>query len=396
MTIASYRKRLACLLSLVQAFVMILSSCGGGNASKGKGMEADHTVYEDSSKVVVPGYAEGFDVKYVRGGCLVDIHDPQKPEGEGEIYRFALVRDKEQFDFKSLPSGYTTLDIPLQSVICMTSLQLSSFIRMGEVEHIVGITSTRHLFNKEIQDRISKGLISKIGIEGNFDNEVIINMNPDVIFISPFKRGGYEALTEVGIPLMPHLGYKEKHPLAQAEWIKFTGLLIGEEEKANRIFDSISSEYEKYARLAGEVKHRPVVFSGEQRGGNWYAVGGQNFLAQLFRDAGADYFLKDDPNTGGITLDFETVYSRAEDCDYWRILNSYNGQFSYDALKDQDPRYADFKAFKEKNILYCNLREKAYYENIPTHPEILLKDFIKAFHPELLPDYKPVFYEILK
>ena len=90
-------------------------------------------------------------------------------------------------------------------------------------------------------------------------------------------------------------------------------------------------------QLTAKIEKKPVVFSGELRGGNWYAVGGRNFLAQLFRDAGADYFLKDDPNTGGVTLDFETVYSRAESADYWRILNSHNGTFTYDALKRRIP-----------------------------------------------------------
>ena len=51
-----------------------------------------------------------------------------------------------------------------------------------------------------------------------------MSVNPDLILISPFKRGGYDALKEVGIPLMPHLGYKEMTPLGQAEWIKFVGL----------------------------------------------------------------------------------------------------------------------------------------------------------------------------
>lgn len=54
-----------------------------------------------------------------------------------------------------------------------------------------GITSTRHLFNKKINDRLKDGSIHKIGIEGNFDNEVIMSVNPDLILISPFKRGGY-------------------------------------------------------------------------------------------------------------------------------------------------------------------------------------------------------------
>lgn len=162
---------------------------------------------------------------------------------------------------------------------------------------------------------------------------------------------------------------RQETPLGQAEWIKFIGLLIGEEEKANAIFDSIKAEYNTLKQLTAKIEKKPVVFSGELRGGNWYAVGGRNFLAQLFRDAGADY---------------------------WRILNSHNGKFTYDALKAQDSRYADFRAFKDKGVIYCNLKEKPYYENVPTHPEVLLKDLIKVFHPELLPEYTPVFYELLK
>ena len=158
----------------------------------------------------------------------------------------------------------------------------------------------------------------------------------------------------------------------------------------------IEKRYNELKELAANVKKRPMVFSGEIRGGNWYAVGGKSFLAELFRDAGADYFLKDDPRSGGVTLDFETVYSQAESADYWRIVNSYDGTFTYDALKSLDPRYADFRAFREKGVVYCNMREKPFYESMPMQPEIVLEDLIHAFHPDLLPDYKPTYYELLK
>lgn len=181
-------------------------------------------------------------------------------------------------------------------------------------------------------------------------------MNPDLILISPFKRGGYDSIEKGRYSFDSAWDIKRILPSGQAEWIKFIGLLIGEEEKANVIFDSIKAEYNTLKQLTAKIEKKPVVFSGELRGGNWYAVGGRNFLAQLFRDAGADYFLKDDPNTGGVTLDFETVYSRAESADYWRILNSHNGTFTYDALKAQDSRYADFRAFKDKGVIYCNLK----------------------------------------
>ncbi len=53
---------------------------------------------------------------------------------------------------------------------------------------MVGINSI-HPFNEEVKLRLKEKKIRKIGIEGNFDNEVIISMNPDLILISPFKRG---------------------------------------------------------------------------------------------------------------------------------------------------------------------------------------------------------------
>lgn len=125
-------------------------------------------------------------------------------------------------------------------------------------------------------------------------------------------------------------------------------------------------------------------------------MGGRSFLAQLFKDAGADYFLKDDERSGGVTLDFETVYSQAAGADYWRIVNSYQGEFSYNVLKEEDARYADFKAYKEKGVVYCNMREKPFYESMPTEPEVVLADLIKVFHPQLLPEHQPGYYELLK
>jgi hypothetical protein len=114
----------------------------------------------------------------------------------------------------------------------MTALQLSNFITLEALDRVIGITSSRFLFNKEMKQRLKEGTTKKIGMEGNFDAEVIIQANPDLILISPFKRGGYDSLKELGIPLLPHLGYKEMTPLGQAEWIKCMGLLVGLESEA--------------------------------------------------------------------------------------------------------------------------------------------------------------------
>ena len=349
---------------------------------------------DTSSVRISPVYAKGFKVTYTPTCRLVDIQDPQK-EGS-ESWHFALI--PRGVKPAGVPEGYTIIETPIRSTICMTSLQLSNFIKLDALDRVVGITSTRHLFNSGMKQRIKDGKTAKIGIEGNFDNEVIMSMNPDLILVSPFKRGGYETLKDVGIPLIPHLGYKEMTPLGQAEWVKFVGLLLGEEQKANETFLTIATRYNELKALTaeGKVKRRPVVLSGEMRGGNWYAVGGESFLAQLFKDAGADYFLKDDKRSGGVILDFETVYNQGDEADYWRIVNSYPGTFSYKALQDQDPRYADFRAFKEKGIIYCNMKDPPFYESMPTEPEVVLADLLHIFHPDLLPGHTPVYYALLK
>ena len=377
---------------IVSLLSILCVACGPKNKQNSTDLQAT-TASVSAADSIYPVYAQGFEVKYLPNHVrLVDLRDPQNESSN--TFHYALVPRGTKPE--GIPSDYTVIEIPVRSVICMTSLQLSNFIKLEACDKVVGITSTRHLFNKEMNERLKSGKTAKIGIEGNFDNEVIMSVNPDVIFISPFKRGGYDTMREIGIPLVLHLGYKEMTPLGQAEWIKFIGLFIGQEEEANEKFAAIEKHYNDLKQLAADVKKRPVVFSGEIRGGNWYAVGGKSFLAELFRDAGADYFLKDDPRSGGITLDFETVYSQAESADYWRIVNSYDGTFSYDALKSLDPRYADFRAFRDKGVVYCNMREQPFYESMPMEPEIVLEDLIHAFHPDLLPDYQPKYYARLQ
>ena len=295
-----------------------------------------------------------------------------------------------------IPDGYLKIEVPIERTIVMTMLQLSNFTAIDACDVIKGITGTKNLFDKDIKARVEKGDIVKIGKEGNFDTELIMAAQPDVIFISPFKRGGYDAIKETGITLIPHLGYKELDPLGQAEWIKYIAMFVGKEAEANKLFSEIEQRYLSLKEKAAQAKTRPTVFSGEMHGGNWFAVGGKNYLAQIFRDAGAEYVLKDN-NTGGVPIEYEKMYATAAKADYWRILNSYPGSFSYEALKASEPRNALFKAFKERHVIYCNMKETPYYELSPVHPDVVLADLIAIFHPELMPkDYKPQFYKLLK
>lgn len=389
------RRRLATGALYIAVTALLAAGCGNSSSSGTRTAADDKKIIafdtSDSTKAY-PQYAQGFKVTYTSGAKLVEISDPTAKNNT--VYRFALTEDLSN----PLPDGYTPIKIPVERIICMTTLQLAGFITLDEIEYVSGMSSTRFLHNETVRRQIDEGITKRIGIEGNFDNEVIMNINPNLIYFSPFKRGGYDGLKEAGIPLVPHLGYKEPHPLGQAEWIKFIALFINEEAKANRIFNDIAQQYntlkEKVAQQQGE---RPVVLSGEIHGGSWYAVGGKSFLAQLFKDAGADYVLKDNNESGGINFDFETMYEKAANAQYWRIMNGYQGEYTYEVLGKSDPRYKDFRAYREKGVIYCNQREKGFYESSPTQPHLVLKDLVKIFHPTLVEeDYKGTFYTLLE
>lgn len=368
------------------SILIAFSACSFTNKKSTQSQNADKAI--DSVEVK---YAKGFSIQNFEGFRLVDIQDPS---GESDIkYHYALVPRGTN---PTIPADYERIEVPIRSVICMTSLQISNFYKLKAEENIVGITSTRFLFNEKINEQLKSGKTRKIGIEGEFDAELVLALNPDVILVSPFKRGGYDAIRNLGVPLVSFLGYKEISPLGQAEWIKFTAALLGTDEVAEKEFNHIEKSYLELKAMVKDVEHRPTVLSGELHSGNWYVVGGESYLAQLFRDAGAQYFMKNNNESGGYYVDFETVYAQGADAEYWRILNSFNGEFDYEMLEKADARYKDFKAFKDRKVIYCNLRDVAFYEKSTVEPHLVLADLIKIFHPKLLIDYVPVFYKPLK
>ena len=372
-----YMRKVLILLVLVMG--VVLGGCSGKGGAKTAA--ADEAEAGASVEVKVK-YATGFTVRDTAGIRLVDV---------GKHYHFALVKGDV-----AVPQGYTKIQVPIERTICMTALQLSNFTILNAHDVVKGLTGTKSLYNKDVLARVKDGRIVKIGMEGNFDTEMVLAANPQVIFISPSKRGGYDAIKETGITLVPHLGYQELDPLGQAEWIKFVGMFIGKEQEANDVFAGIESRYNDLKAKAGAATSRPTVFSGEMHYGTWHAVGGKNYLAQIFRDAGADYVINDE-ETSGENLEFEQMYALAANADYWRILNSYPDAFSYEALKASEPRNELFKAFKEKKVIYCNMKQTPYYEISPVEPDVLLKDFVAIFHPELVEaDYQPTFYHLLK
>ncbi|PWD98422.1 ABC transporter substrate-binding protein [Marinilabilia rubra] len=338
---------------------------------------------------VALGYAKEFSLKKRGDSTRLTVYMDES-HTESVSQSFTLVNRASE---KSGNSG--VIQVPCKRIVCISSTQLAYFFALDDIQNIVGINSSRYLFNEEMNERVNSGKVMRLGKEGNFSLEIIASLDPDVIFVSPFKRGGYDALRNLGIPLVPMAAYNEKTPLGRAEWIKMMSLFVGKTADADSIFKCIEKRYLELKALTADVNHRPKIFSGKLRSGSWYLPGGDSFYAHYFRDAGGEYVIKND-DQGAYPVDFETIYRKAVHADFWRVVTPEKPGISLEEFLSQDHRYADFKAAKDGNIILCNIREKPFYEQAAVKPEVLLADYIHFLHPGLLTDYKPFFYEKLK
>lgn len=330
-------------------------------------------------------YAKGLKIDYRADGIHVFIMNPALKNSIAEEFIIKGDARKKRF-------------------ICTTALQLGNFEILGIEDRIVGMNSLKNVFSPKILSQLANRTTVKVGKEGNFDLEAVIAAKPDYIFVSASKFGGFESLRECGIPLIPHHGYRETDPLGQAEWIKLVGLLTGEAKRANAIFSDIERKYNdikaKVKNLRIPDKQQPTILSGRQIRDGWYVMGGKSYMAKIFHDAGANYiFANGGPvvnETGGIALDFESVYARGMNADFWQTDGSFEGEFTLDVLKTEDDRYSQIAAFKKKHVLFCNFSQTPYRELGALEPHRILADFVKALHPEILPEYTPKYYHIIR
>ncbi len=338
---------------------------------------------------IKPDYAEGFSlIKNDDYTTLRINHTGKNSNGYDE---FKLVNYDKAGDFE----GESVIPVPCKRIICLSSTQLTYFYALDDIDNVVAINSSRHHFNPKMKKALKDGTIKKVGKEGAFNIELIASLNPDLILVSPFKSGGYDALKNLGFKLVPMAAYEEETPLGRAEWVKMIALFLGKERQADSLFNSITTRYDSLKALTANIEHRPTIFSGIMKSGNWYVPGGNSFYAHYFRDAGARYVF-DDNKTGAHPLSFEAVYEKAAHCDYWRILLPAEEDFNKESLLAKDVRYGDFDAYKNDKIVVCRMRQRPYYEESAIKPDVILADYIYHLHPGLLPRYKPYFYEILK
>lgn len=366
------------LIFIVLAFWMVACSPSGKQAS-----------FQDPTSSDSIHYAKGFSIKHFDAYTMVEVNDPW--DSTRLLQRYLLI-DREKPTPTNLPKG-TIVKVPVKDMVVYTSVHAAIVNQLQAVDKIVGVCEPRYMDTEAIQEGIKAGRIVDLGEATAPNVEKMIEIGAELVIASPFQNSSYGPVEKIGIPIIEGADYMETYPLGRTEWIRFYGLLLGKEAMADSIFRATEQSYLSLKELVANVTDRPTVLSEKKFGSSWYVPSGNSFMANLYKDAGANYMFNDLPGAGSTPLAFETVFEKAIHADIWLLKYNQSVDLTYKDLRAEYAPYANFDAFKKQNIYGCNTGLVPYYEEFPLHPDYLLKDFIWIFHPELLPEYKPHYFK---
>jgi len=280
----------------------------------------------------------------------------------------------------------------------MSSTHIAMLDAIGEVQRITGVSGIDYISNPDIQAR--RDSIGDIGYEGNINYELLLSLDPDLVLL--YGVNGASAmeskLEELDIPFMYVGDYLEESPLGKAEWMVVLSEVTGKREKGEKAFAAIPVRYNTLKKkVADSILGTPSVMLNVPYGDSWFMPSTQSYVARLIADAGGRYIYQKNTGNASIPVDLEEAYLLASDADMWLNVGMAN---SLDELKASCPKFTDTRCFKNGEVYNNNARINTaggndYYESAVVNPDIVLRDLVKIFHPELAQE-ECVYYKQLK
>ncbi|SHI51167.1 iron complex transport system substrate-binding protein [Mesonia phycicola] len=352
------------------------------------------TVVTNAEKVEIT-YAEGFSITNYKNFKIVKVNTPWPNSEKGFTYvlaeKNATLPDTLKYDQK--------ITVPIQQIVVTSTTHIPALEILQEENTLVGFPNLNYISSKKTRALIAEEKIEEIGENEHINTEVLLNLNPDVVIGFAVEGGNkaFEIVQKSGIPVVYNGDWTETDPLGKAEWIKFFGAFYNKQPQADSIFKKIEREYISAKKLVENVTIKPTVLAGSMYKDVWYLPYGNSWQAQFIKDAQAEYLYAETSGNGSISASFESVLDKAQNADYWIAPGSF---ISYEQMLNTSEHYQQFKAFQKKNIYsFAGVTGETggvlYYELAPLRPDLVLKDLIKTFHPELLENYQPTFFKML-
>ena len=394
---------------------LLMAACQGGktaaaDADAGDTLEMKYakllTIVKHGDGEETSDAAEGIDYQYVealvanpwKAGTMLHryILIPKGEEGDKTVTMLAKRRST------GARCTTDTVRTPVERSAVFIAPHCQLMYELGCQQAIRGVCDLDYINIPDVKKRAAlsgntsaQNPIVNCGSSMAPDIERIIALKPEAILLSPFENsGGYGKLDKLHIPIIEAADYMESSPLGRAEWMKFYGMLFGNEEgksngisgscepKADSLFAKIEKEYLSLkAQAAGYTKGLSILT--ERKTGNvWYVPGGQSTIGILLKDANARYIFEDDQHSGSLAMSPEQILAKGKQVDVWSFKYFGGAPLSQAQLLQEYDGYKALAAFNRGNIYQVDTSTVPYFELTSFHPELLLREFIILAHGE--------------
>ena len=440
--------------------LLVLTACQGGKTTAGEAEEGDTLKMKYAKLLTIVKYgekgtassdkdAEDAEYQYAevnvanpwKAGTLLHryILIPKGEEGDKTVTRLALQRTS------GMGCTTDTVRTPVERSAVFIAPHCQLMYELGCQQAIRGVCDLNYINIPDVRKRAASAGKASSGnassgnassgkaSSGNAsaqnsivdcgssmapDIERIIALKPEAILVSPFENsGGYGKLDKLHIPIIEAADYMESSPLGRAEWMKFYGMLFGQDKnisttvagkalttvagkalttvagkaseatlpascelKADSLFAKIEKEYLKLKAEAGKLPKGLSILTERKTGNVWYVPGGQSTIGILLKDANARYIFSDDKHSGSLPMSPEQILAKGKQVDVWAFKYFGGAPLSQVQLLQEYDGYKALAAFSRGNIYQVDTSTVPYFELTSFHPELLLREFIILAH----------------
>lgn len=341
-------------------------------------------------------YATNFSVE--KRGALTILSIGKAWNGASEQFRYVLY-PREQHAPKGFPKAQL-IPVPIQKLACTGTAHVAMLDLLGVSHKITGLSDSKYIYNPEILQKVKSKEIVPLGNDNALDYEKIIRLQPEVVFSYSIGRNQhYKKIQDLGIPVVMVSEFMEANPLGQLEWIRFLSYFFDKEVYAKEKCQQIFQNYHQLQQQVDSLQlASPRVLTGSAMEGSWYIAGGKSYMAQFIEDAGGQYIWADEGSKAGVAIDFEAVLAKAQSADIWLNVGRASDLAS---LGQSDPRYKVFEAYQNGAVYNYTARISPqggydFFESAKVRPDLVLKDLVHIFYPQLLPQHQGYYYQQLE
>ncbi len=351
----------------------------------------------DFNKVVyAPKYATGFEIVGAEGRQSVIINVKNPWQGADSINtQLFIARNGE-----AVPDGFNGQVIhgTPKRIVAMSSTIIAMLDAVGSINTVVGVSGMEYILNPKILAK--RDSIGDVGYEGNVNYELLLSLEPDIVMFFGIRGANSMEgkLKELNIPYIYTGDHLEQSPIGKAEWLVAISEIVDKRDEGIKVFSEIPERYDAWKKKVADAKSTaPKVMMNIPYNGTWFMPSTESYVARLIADAGGDYIYKKNTGTTSMPIDLEEAYQLVSASDVWLDVGLTN---SLDEVKAACPKFTDTNCFIQGNVYNNNLRSNEvggsdYFESGVVNPDLVLRDLIKIFHPELVQE-DFVYYKQLK